>query len=259
MTKKYIIGNLKMYGSISFYDTFFKKIREFSMHKSLDTIEIALCIPYPYLYLAQQILGNSGIYWGSQNVAKDNEGPFTGEVSAKMLKEFDSQFAIIGHSERNTAYCESDVNIAEKFLRIKEHNMRPIICVGETLIEREAGMEKKVVQSQLETLVNHGKNIFNDSIIAYEPIWAIGSDMSASPEQAKNMCAFIKEFVEGEADKVNQLGEENKPIKVIYGGSVNEKNKLQLLSLDEVDGALIGRCSLSPDKFLQICEIAHQL
>ena len=95
MTKKYIIGNLKMYGSISFYDTFFKKIRELSMHKSLDNIEIALCIPYPYLYLAQQILGNSGIYWGSQNVAKDNEGPFTGEVSAKMLKEFDSQFSII--------------------------------------------------------------------------------------------------------------------------------------------------------------------
>ena len=137
--------------------------------------------------------------------------------------------------------------------------MWPIFCIGENLIEREAGMEKKVVQSQLETLVNHGKHIFHNSIIAYEPIWAIGSDMSASPEQAKSMCAFIKEFVDSELDKVNQLGCKNKPVKVIYGGSVNEKNTLQLLSLDEVDGALIGRCSLSPDKFLQICEIAHQL
>lgn len=259
MTKKYIIGNLKMHGSISFYDVFFKKLREFSMHKSLDKIEIALCLPYPYLHLAQKILSNSGIYWGSQNVAKDIEGPFTGEVSAKMLKEFESRFSIIGHSERNTAYCESDINIAEKFLRIKEQNMWPIFCIGENLIEREAGMEKKVVQSQLETLVNHGKHIFHNSIIAYEPIWAIGSDMSASPEQAKSMCAFIKEFVDSELDKVNQLGGKNKSVKVIYGGSVNEKNTLQLLSLGEIDGALIGRCSLSPDKFLQICEIAHQL
>ena len=151
-----------------------------------------------FLFLAEKFFANSGISWGSQNVAKDIEGPFTGEVSVTMLTDFSSQYAIIGHSERNTAYCESDLNIAEKFKRLKDHHVRPILCVGETLIEREAGMEKKVVQAQLETILSNGPEIFTDSVVAYEPIWAIGSDMAASPEQAQNMCSFIKDFIHSE-------------------------------------------------------------
>ena len=259
MSKKIIIANLKMYGSSSFYEDVFAQVKFAHQQLSANDVEIVMCIPYPYLFLAEKIFANSGISWGSQNVAKDIEGPFTGEVSVTMLTDFSSQYAIIGHSERNTAYCESDLNIAEKFKRLKDHHVRPILCVGETLIEREAGMEKKVVQAQLETILSNGPEIFTDSVVAYEPIWAIGSDMAASPEQAQNMCSFIKDFIHSEVLTNGNDDQKKIPLKVVYGGSVNEKNTLQLLSLDEVDGALIGRCSLSADKFTQICNLAHQI
>lgn len=260
MNKKFIIGNLKMYGSIPFYQNLFQNIINLIQNDPLKEVEAALCLPYPYLYLAKELFESTNIAWGTQNIAKDNEGPFTGEVSAQMIKEFGSSYSIIGHSERNTAYCESNKNIAQKFMRIKDYQMCPILCVGETLIEREAGMEKNVVQSQLQELINCGHEIFDNSIIAYEPVWAIGSDMSASPEQAQSMCSFIKEFLTSEELLLaNTKKNENKTLKVIYGGSVNEKNALQLLTLDDVDGALIGRCSLDAEKFIKICRSAHQI
>ena len=259
MSKKIIIANLKMHGSSSFYEDLFAQVKSTQQHLAASDVEIVMCIPYPYLFLAEKFFAHSGISWGSQNVAKDLAGPFTGEVSVTMLTDFASQYAIIGHSERSTAYCESDLNIAEKFKRLKEHNVRPILCVGETFIEREAGMEKKVVQAQLETILSNGSEIFADSVIAYEPIWAIGSDMAASPEQAQNMCSFIRDFIHSEGKPSGNNDQKKIPLKVVYGGSVNEKNTLQLLSLDEVDGALIGRCSLSANKFIQICNLAHQI
>ena len=259
MSKKFIIGNLKMNGSIAFYNELFTNLKEQLRSIDPNNVDIGLCLPYPYLFLAKNSLSNTNIKWGSQNVAKDKRGAFTGEVSAEMILEFESKYVIIGHSERNTAYCESDQNIAEKFLRVKENGMYPVLCVGETLIEREAGMEKKVVRSQLETLIEkHGTNIFENSIIAYEPIWAIGSDMAASPDQAQNMCAFIKEFIGGNLGSKTGQKTLKKFIKVIYGGSVNDKNALQLLSLEDVDGALIGRCSLDAKKFSDICHSAHR-
>ena len=260
MSKKIIIANLKMYGSSSFYEDLFTQVKSAQLKLSGSDVEIVMCIPYPYLFLAEKFFTNSGIFWGSQNVAKETEGPFTGEVSVTMLTDFSSKYAIIGHSERSTAYCESDLNIAEKFKKLKDHDIKPILCVGETLIEREAGIEKKVVQSQLESVLRNGSQIFTNSIIAYEPIWAIGSDMAASPEQAQNMCSFIRDFIQSEVILANQGDDHKKiPLKVVYGGSVNEKNTLQLLSLDDVDGALVGRCSLSADKFTQICNLAHQI
>ena len=192
--KKIIIANMKMNGSLSFNADYLNTIKsDFNNYKNLN---IGLCLPYPYLYQAKEFLEGTNIGWGSQNVAKFENGPHTGEVSAEMLKEFDSQYVIVGHSERSTAYCESDENIADKFERIKKCNMCPVLCVGETLIEREAGIMERVVSTQIDTIIKtYGADIFENSIVAYEPIWAIGSDLPASPDQVNKMCNFIKEHI----------------------------------------------------------------
>ena len=250
--KKIIIGNMKMNGSKEFNESLFSDLKH--NLSAIDNLDIVLCVPYPYLYQAQNMLAKSNLFWGSQNVAKYEDGAFTGEVSAPMLKEFGSQFVIVGHSERSTAYCESDENIAEKFNIVKKFNMTPILCVGETHIEREAGIMESVVSSQLETIINlYGKSILNNSIIAYEPIWAIGSDHAATSEQIQKMCSFIKRLV-------NEVSPDNlKSLKVIYGGSVNSKNALQLCSLESVDGALIGRASLDENEFSNICQQVQRI
>ena len=247
--EKIIIGNLKMNGSLDFYSSYFNDVKE-NLRK-LNNVLIGLCVPYPYLFKAEEILKNSNIAWGSQNVAKFVSGAYTGEVSAGMLKDFLSLYVIVGHSERNTAYCESDENIADKFKIIKDQGMIPILCVGETLIEREAGIMETVVESQLKAIIErYGAKTFDDTIIAYEPIWAIGSDMAATPEQTNKMCKFIR-------NKINKdIAEEVKNLKIIYGGSVNTKNALQLFALESVDGGLIGRASLDVGEFVSICKAA---
>jgi len=222
--KKLIIANTKMNGSLVFNEVYFKSIKKnFNDFKNLN---IGLCLPYPYLFQAKQILGGTKISWGSQNVAKFENGPYTGEVSAAMLKEFDSKYVIVGHSERSTAYCESDENIADKFEKIKKYKMTPVLCVGETLIEREAGIMERVVSSQIDLIVKiYGVDIFENSVIAYEPIWAIGSDVAASPVQANKMCAFIKNYI------CSGLKKDLKDFKIIYGGSVNPKMRYNCLLL----------------------------
>ena len=247
--KKIIIANMKMNGSVSFNADYLNTIKNnFANYKNLN---IGLCLPYPYLFQAKEFLRDTNIGWGSQNVAKFENGPHTGEVSAKMLKEFDSQYVIVGHSERSTAYCESDENIAAKFEKIKKYNMSPVLCVGETLIEREAGIMERVVSSQIDTIVKiYGAEIFENSIIAYEPIWAIGSDMAATPSQANKMCNFIKDHI---YESHNSVFEK---FNIIYGGSVNSKNAVQLFTSEGLDGVLIGRASINIDEFSQICSIA---
>jgi len=248
--KKLIIANTKMNGSLVFNEVYFKSIKKnFNDFKNLN---IGLCLPYPYLFQAKQILGGTKISWGSQNVAKFENGPYTGEVSAAMLKEFDSKYVIVGHSERSTAYCESDENIADKFEKIKKYKMTPVLCVGETLIEREAGIMERVVSSQIDLIVKiYGVDIFENSVIAYEPIWAIGSDVAASPVQANKMCAFIKNYI------CSGLKKDLKDFKIIYGGSVNPKNAVQLFASESLDGVLIGRASINIDEFSQICSTAE--
>ena len=246
---KIVIGNLKMNGTLDFYSTHLK-----SLKNSLDTFNtllIGLCVPYPYLFKAEEILKGSNIGWGSQNVAKFKEGAYTGEVSIEMIRDFSSTFVIIGHSERNTAYCESNENIADKFKITKDFEVTPILCVGETLIEREAGIMENVVESQLNVIIKkYGAKIFENTIIAYEPIWAIGSDMAATPEQINKMCNFIRKKIN------NNLENSIKNLKILYGGSVNTKNALQLFALEGLDGGLIGRASLSAEDFIEVCKAA---
>lgn len=249
MKRKIVVGNWKMNGSLAFNEALLKALVE-KIPKALS-LDIVVCSPYPYLFQVQSFLKKSPIRWGAQNVAKFESGAFTGEVSVSMLKEFGSSYVIIGHSERSTAYCESDENIATKFMMVKKAAMTPILCVGETLIEREAGIMEKVISKQLDTIIKmYGEEIFDQTVIAYEPIWAIGSDMAASPEQAQAMHHFIRE-------KLSLHTNVSKSLKIIYGGSVNPQNALQLFSMPDVDGGLLGRASLNASDFQSICHSAE--
>ena len=189
--------------------------------------------------------------WGAQNLSKDEVGPFTGEVSAAMLKDFGARFVIIGHSERSTAYCESDENIATKFMQAKKYGLAPILCVGETLIEREAGVMQMVVANQLDTIINtYGASVFANTVVSYEPIWAIGTGLAASGEQAQSMHEFIRGKIAAQDETAAAS------LKILYGGSVNPQNAVQLFVMQDIDGGLIGKCSLNAEEFSDICRAA---
>ncbi len=222
--------------------------------QSLTHTKVVVCVPYPYLAQAQQLLQHTNIAWGAQNMAKFELGAHTGEVSAEMLKDFGAQYVILGHSERSTAYCESDENIADKFMLAKQYGLTPILCVGETLIEREAGVMEMVVGKQLDAIVNkYGLNVFEQAIVSYEPIWAIGTGLAATPSQAEAMHQFIRQKL------IHAGGQAESTLKILYGGSVNAQNAVQLFSVNGIDGGLVGKCSLDAQDFVKICQAAEQV
>ena len=252
MRRKLVVGNWKMHGNLvqnkSLLDNCIAKLAP------LTNADYAVCVPYPYLYQAQSLLQHSNIAWGAQNIGKFEAGAYTGEVSAAMLKDFACTYTIIGHSERSTAYCESDENIAAKFMMAKNAGITPILCVGETLIEREAGVMHRVVAKQLDTIIDlYGAAVFADTVISYEPIWAIGTGLAARPEQAQNM----HEFIRGKISTLNLDAATS--LKILYGGSLNPQNALQLLAMPDIDGGLIGRCSLNANDFEGICRAANSI
>ena len=250
MRKKLVVANWKMHGSLA---TNQQLLQDYiAALAPLKQVETVVCVPYPYLAQAQTLLKNTNIAWGAQNLSKDEFGAFTGEVSAAMLRDFGATYVIIGHSERATAYCESDENIATKFMQAKKHGLTPILCVGETLIEREAGVMEMVVGQQLDTIINtFGAAVFANAVVSYEPIWAIGTGLAATSEQAQSMHKFIRGKIAAQnLDAANQL-------KILYGGSVNPQNAVQLLAMKDVDGALVGKCSLKATEFAGICSAAN--
>ena len=248
--KKLVVANWKMHGNLEKNQTL---LAHFVQNLSnLKHTQVVVCAPYPYLAQLQNMLEHTNIAWGAQNVAKNEIGAFTGEVSAAMLLDFGATYVIIGHSERATAYCESDENIATKFMQARKHGLTPILCVGETLNEREAGMMEMVVGKQLDTIINsHGAEVFADAVISYEPIWAIGTGLAATPEQAKAMHKFIRNKVANvNSDTADRL-------KILYGGSVNPQNAVQLFLVENIDGGLVGKCSLNAQEFEGICQAAE--
>lgn len=243
---KIVVANWKMHGNLATNQTL---IQQYLTNLSnLRHTQVVVCVPYPYLSQMQHLLANTNLAWGAQNVGKYEAGPYTGEVSAEMLCDFGVKYVILGHSERSTAYCESDVNIAEKFMMAKRHGLIPILCVGETLIEREAGVMDLVVGKQLDTIISmFGAGVFAGTIISYEPIWAIGTGLAATAEQAEAMHAFIKsKLATLDQFAANQL-------KILYGGSVNPQNAVQLFAVANIDGALVGKCALKAKAFVEIC------
>lgn len=249
ISKKTCVANLKMHGNLLSNEKLFHQyVEKLAKHSE---VEVIVCVPYPYLAQAQQLFSATRIHWGAQNLSKEVNGAFTGEVSAAMLKDFGAQYVIVGHSERATAYCESDENIAIKFMQAKKHLLTPILCVGETLIEREAGVMEMVVGQQLDTIIRmYGASVFTDTIIAYEPIWAIGTGLAATAEQAQSMHKFIR-------NKITTLDTEAaERVKILYGGSVNPQNAVQLFVKQDIDGGLVGTCALDAQSFYGISQAA---
>ncbi len=250
MRRKLVVANWKMHGNLTsnkqLLDAYIQKLISF------ERVDTVVCVPYPYLAQAQSLLKDTPIAWGAQNLSKDVVGAYTGEVSAGMLRDFGATYVIIGHSERATAYCESDENIATKFMQAKSHGLIPILCVGETLIEREAGVMEMVVAKQIDTIINmYGAAIFADTVISYEPIWAIGTGLAATPDQAQSM----HEFIRGRILAAEKAAADS--LKILYGGSVNPQNAVQLFAMQDIDGGLVGRCSLNAQEFEGICRAAN--
>jgi triosephosphate isomerase (TIM) len=203
---------------------------------------LAVCVPYPYLWQAQAALSGSKIAWGAQNVSEHAGGAFTGEVSAAMVAEFGCRFAIVGHSERRRLYGESDEVVAAKATAVLQAGLTPIVCVGETLEEREAEATEAVVLRQLDAVASRLGGQMGSVVIAYEPVWAIGTGRTATVAQAQAVHQVLRK----------RLGVDAATIPLLYGGSVKADNAKALFAAKDIDGALVGGASLKADEFLAI-------
>jgi len=211
-------------------------------------MDCAVCVPFPYLPQAQQQLSGSNVKWGAQNVHQLDKGAFTGEVSAAMLRDFGCSYVIVGHSERRAYYAESSQLVAEKFLVAQQAGITPILCVGETLEQRESGITETVVAGQLDALIQlGGVQALQNGVVAYEPVWAIGTGKTATSEQAQAIHAFIRQRV---ASLDGQIAAK---LCILYGGSVKANNAAELFAMPDIDGGLIGGASLVAEDFLAIC------
>ena len=213
--------------------------------------DVAVYVPHPYLAQAQALLADTPILWGAQSVSEHASGAFTGEVSASMLNDFGCRHVLVGHSERRSMYGETDAIVAAKFAAAQKAGLVPVLCLGETLAERKSGRAMEVISRQLSVVIDSvGVASLARAIIAYEPVWAIGTGLTASPAQAQEVHAAIRAQVAG-LDPV-LAGE----LKILYGGSVKPQNAVELFAQADIDGGLIGGAALVADDFLAICQAA---
>ena len=245
MRRTLIAGNWKMNGSLESITELMKGIK--AGLAEVTNADLAVCPPAVYLLRVSGLIDQDNIGLGSQNICDQASGAFTGELAPSMLKEAGCQYAIIGHSERRSLYAESDELIARRFAMAVESGITPILCIGETLEERESGVTENVVSRQLDAVINtQGVEALAQCVIAYEPVWAIGTGKTASPEQAQAVHAYIRSKIgtlnTGVAEKVQ----------ILYGGSMNAANAQELLSQPDIDGGLIGGASLKAEDFLAI-------
>lgn len=249
MRKPLVAGNWKMHGSSQFTEDLIEGLKQAA--SDADGVDIAVCPPFPYLALASKCLENTRIALGAQNVCDQDEGAYTAEVSGGMLAELGCRYAIVGHSERRHIYGETDALVAARFVAAKRNNLRPIFCVGETLEERESNRTEAVIDRQLQAVTAVlGESAFSDSVIAYEPVWAIGTGRNATPEQAQEVHEFIRNRV---ADASGPVADR---LTILYGGSVKPDNAQAIFSQADVDGGLIGGASLKVDSFTAIAKAA---
>jgi len=248
MRNRFVVGNWKMHGNRAANRALLEAVVKGI--QGLDGVECAVCVPFPYLgEVAEQLAGQRGksrLAWGAQNLSEHAQGAFTGEVSAAMLAEFGCRYAIVGHSERRQLFRESDAVVAAKFAAALAQGLKPILCVGETLAERDAGHTEKVVERQLRAVLDSGgRKSLENAIVAYEPVWAIGTGRTAAPAQAQAVHGFLREMVLPETS-------------ILYGGSVKPDNAAALFGMQDIDGGLIGGASLVAADFIAIVKAAAE-
>lgn len=247
MRRKLVAGNWKMHGSRRFVAETLQAIRDAT--DSLDALEKVICPTLVHLALAEDVLRDSALSLGAQNVHFEAEGAFTGEVSAAMLAEYGVRFVIVGHSERRQLFGETDQMVASKFVAVQGQGMVPVLCLGETLQQREQGETRAVVLSQLDAVIGHaGIVAFDQAVIAYEPVWAIGTGRTATPDQAQQVHAAIRQHL-ASLDQQVAAG-----CRILYGGSVNADNAGDLFAQPDIDGGLVGGASLKAEEFATICQ-----
>jgi triosephosphate isomerase len=216
-----------------------------------ERIKMLVCPPFPYLAATAQQVAGSKLLLGAQTVSENPGGAFTGEVSISMLKDVGCDFVVVGHSERRSLFGESSVDVAAKFKAVLEGGLTPVLCVGESLQEREAEATQRVIGEQLRAVLDLvGAAALADVIVAYEPVWAIGTGMTASPQQAQDVHEFIRQTIAAEDADIAEA------ILILYGGSVKGDNAAGLFSMSDIDGGLIGGASLKADDFLAIASAA---
>ena len=245
MRKILVAGNWKMHGSGAMVQELLEGLLAGTQNES--DVDMAVFPPYPYLAQVQSLLDGSSISWGAQSVNPVSQGAHTGEVSAGMLLDFGCRYVLTGHSERRAIYGESDEDVAKRFEVALASGLEPVLCVGETLEERENGETEAVVERQLDAVLDRcGIAGFERAVVAYEPVWAIGTGMTATPEQAQAVHAFIRDKFFSQDDII--AGQ----LRILYGGSVNGSNAADLFAREDIDGGLVGGASLKIEDFLAI-------
>lgn len=243
-----VAGNWKMHGSRAENTALLE-----AMLAGLDAarVDVLVCPPFAYLAEVAWKLQGKPIAVGAQSVCAESIGAFTGEVSASMLKDVGCRFALVGHSERRSLYHEDSALVARKFVAAQSQDLCPVLCVGETLQQRQAGQTMAVIGEQLDAVVSAaGIAAFNRAVIAYEPVWAIGTGLTATPEQAQEVHAWIRQSL------ATRSAEVAAGVRILYGGSVKGSNAAELFAMADVDGGLVGGASLKAAEFLQICAAA---
>jgi triosephosphate isomerase len=245
LRKRFVIGNWKLNGGLAANALLLEALAAGVIGKTGSSC--AVCVPTPYLAQAQSALSDSVIGWGSQDVSRFESGAYTGDVAAGMVAEFGSRYTLVGHSERRAIFGDTDAVVASKFGLALQAALTPILCVGESLAERESGSTEEVVWRQLQAIIAaHGIKNLPKAILAYEPVWAIGTGKTASPAQAEEVHAFLREKI---SSLDPDVGEE---LSILYGGSVKKSNAAELFGMPNIDGGLIGGASLVSDEFLGI-------
>jgi triosephosphate isomerase len=247
--KKLIAGNWKMNGSLTANQDLLAALVA-GMPSGDSVGDVAVCVPSAYLSQVQGLLAATAIKWGAQDVSAHEHGAFTGETSASMLKDFACRYALVGHSERRQYHGESDAVVAAKAQRALAAGITPIVCVGETLLERDAGQTMVVVKRQLAAAIHAVGHCATEIVVAYEPVWAIGTGRTATPEQAQEVHAVLR------AQLLAACGRSAASPRILYGGSMNASNAAMLLSQPDIDGGLIGGASLKASDFLAIVAAA---
>jgi triosephosphate isomerase len=243
--RKLVVGNWKMNGSRAGNSELLEALKQAGPFVA----EVAVCPPFPYLAEVALALQGEDILWGAQDCSAHAAGAFTGEVSPAMLAEYGCRYVIVGHSERRALHGESDQLVADKAKLALAHRLTPIVCVGETLAEREAGQMVAVVKRQMSAVIHTLGQCVPQMVVAYEPVWAIGTGRTASPEQAQEVHALLRQQLAAASQAAGEM-------KILYGGSVKSDNAASLFAQPDIDGGLIGGASLKAGDFAAICRAA---